>query len=57
VRCAAHVDIVDAMSWVPPEGAMFASHEEAMAHFLADFGDGLDAMQDLARDDVEDKRD
>lgn len=57
VRCAAHADVVDAMGWVPPEGALFASDEEAMAHFLSDCGDGLDAMHELARDGDEDKRD
>lgn len=57
VRCAAHADVVDAMSWVPPEGAMFASDQEAMAHFLSDYSDGLDAMQELVRDGDEDKRD
>lgn len=25
VRCAAHADVLDAMAWVPPEGALFAS--------------------------------
>lgn len=56
VRCAAHADVEDAMSWEPPEGALFASDEEAMAHFLSDFGDGLDAMQELARGDDDDTR-
>lgn len=55
VRCSAHEDVVDAMGWSPPEGALFASDEEAMAHFLADFGDGLDAMQELSRDGDDDK--
>ncbi|MCS4092600.1 hypothetical protein [Rhizobium sp. BK176] len=57
VRCAAHVDVVDAMSWLPPEGVMFETSEEAMAHFLSDFGDGLDAMQEMARNGDDDKRD
>ncbi len=57
VRCAAHAGVMDAMDWVPPDGAMFAREEEAMAHFLGDFGDGVDFMQELARDGDEDKRD
>ncbi|MBV2183972.1 MAG: hypothetical protein KUL88_05470 [Rhizobium sp.] len=57
VRCAAHVDVLDAMGWVPPTGALFESDAEAMAHFLGDYGDGLDAMHELARDGDEDKRD
>lgn len=56
VRCAAHVDVVEEMSWMPPEEALFASEEEAMAHFLGDFGDGLDAMQELSWDGEDDKR-
>ncbi|WP_156397342.1 hypothetical protein [Rhizobium sp. Root1204] len=56
VRCAAHEDVVDAMGWQPPEGAMFESDEEAMAHFLSDFGDGLDAMQEMARNGDDDER-
>ncbi|GMB82734.1 hypothetical protein NN6n1_35170 [Shinella zoogloeoides] len=57
VRCAAHAAVVDAMGWRPPEGASFESDEEALAHFLGDYGDGLDAMQELSRNDVEDKLD
>ncbi|TAW73024.1 hypothetical protein ELI16_14300 [Rhizobium ruizarguesonis] len=49
MRCAAHVDVVDAMAWVPPVGVMFDTEEEAMAHFLGDYGDGLDMMQELQR--------
>ena len=56
VRCAAHADVLDAMAWVPPERALFASDEEAMAHFLSDFGDGLDAMRELSRSRDDDKR-
>lgn len=57
VRCAAHARVVDALAWQPPEGALFDIAEEAMAHFLSDYGDGLDFMQDLARDGEDDKRD
>lgn len=46
VRCPAHVDVVDAMSWQQPEGVLFASDEEAMAHFLGDYGDGVDFIQE-----------
>lgn len=60
VRCAAHVDVEDAMSWQPPKDVMFETDEEAMAHFLADFGDGLDfmqEMQEMARNGDDDKQD
>lgn len=62
VRCAAHVDVVDAMSWVPPEGVLFDSDAEAMAHFLSDYGDGIDFMQqqvaaDEDSDDVDETQD
>jgi hypothetical protein len=56
VRCAAHEDVVDAMTWVPPKDALFESDEDAMAHFLGDYDNGLDMMQDLARDGGDDKR-
>lgn len=55
VRCAAHADVADAMTWLPPEGVLFETDEEAMAHFLGDYGDGLDAMQELSRSGDDDK--
>lgn len=52
VRCAAHVDVVDAVEWSGNVvGYMFESAEEAMAHFLADYGDGLDMMKELVPKD------
>ena len=57
VRCAAHADVLDAMTCVPPEGVMFASDQEAMRHFLSDYGDGLEAMQELSRSVGDGKRD
>ncbi|OCW56248.1 hypothetical protein [Hoeflea olei] len=56
VRCAAHVDVVDAMGWVPPADVMFETDEEALAHFLDDYGGGLDAMQELSQDGDDDTR-
>jgi len=48
VRCPAHVDVVDAVEWSgDPVGFMFDSAEEALAHFLQDYGAGLDVMQEL----------
>lgn len=40
VRCAAHADVVDAMVWVSPEGVLFETDEEVMAHLPSDYGDG-----------------
>jgi hypothetical protein len=55
VRCVRHEDVVDVMEWSGnPVGFLFDSAEEAMAHFLEDYGDGLDMMQELAREDVDD---
>ncbi|MDH2091506.1 hypothetical protein N5K21_22500 [Rhizobium pusense] len=52
VRCVRHEDVVDAVEWsVNPVGFMFDSAEAAMAHFLGDYGAGLEMMRDLARDD------
>jgi hypothetical protein len=48
VRCARHEYVIDAEEWsraLPPTRAMFESEEEALAHFQADFGDGLDFIQ------------
>ncbi len=48
VRCVRHEYVVDAVEWGGnPVGFMFESTDEAMAHFLADYGAGLDMMQDL----------
>lgn len=52
VRCVRHEYVVDVAEWsANPVGAMFETTEEAMAHFLQDYGDGLEMMQELARDD------
>ncbi len=62
VRCPAHVDVLDAVEWSgDPVGFMFESAEEAMAHFLDDYGDGIDFMREMQAaagedsDDVEDE--
>lgn len=57
VRCVRHEDVVDAFEWSGnPVGFMFDSADEAMAHFLEDYGAGLDMMQELqtAVDDEQD---
>ncbi|OHV83692.1 hypothetical protein [Rhizobium sp. LCM 4573] len=61
VRCVRHEYVVDAVEWSrDPVGFMFESAEEAMAHFLADYGDGIDMMKELqetqasANEDVDD---
>jgi len=48
VRCVQHGYVVDAAEWSrDPVRFMFDSTEEAMQHFVWDYGDGLDAMQEL----------
>lgn len=55
VRCVRHEHVLEVAEWsANPVGAMFETTEEAMAHFLQDYGDGLDMMQELARDDGDD---
>lgn len=55
VRCVRHEHVVDAAEWSGnPVGFLFGSAEEAMAHFLDDYGDGLQMMQELALKDVDD---
>ncbi len=50
VRCRLHEYVLDAVAWgasASVAGFMFETREEAMAHFLKDYGDGLDMMQEL----------
>ena len=48
VRCVQHEHVVDAVAWSrDPVGFMFDSADEAMSHFLADYGAGIDMMQEL----------
>lgn len=55
VRCERHEYVVDAMEWSGnPVGALFDSAEEAMAHFLDDYGAGVDMMRELAAADEDD---
>lgn len=55
VRCVRHEYVVDAAEWSGnPVGALFDDADEAMAHFLDDYGKGIDMMQELARKDVDD---
>lgn len=57
VRCVRHEYVVDVDAWkkeLAEMPAMFETEEEALAHFLQDYGDGLDMMQELAREDGED---
>lgn len=55
VRCVRHEYVVDVVEWSGnPVGYMFDSADEAMAHFLADYGAGLDMMQELQAGSDED---
>ncbi|RVP47349.1 hypothetical protein [Sinorhizobium medicae] len=57
VRCVRHRYVVDAVEWSGnPVGFMFESAEEAMAHFLRDYGAALDMMKELSREDDDDTR-
>jgi len=49
VRCPAHEDVLDAVTWggSASDGYMFDTPEEALEHFLSDYGAGLDMMQQL----------
>jgi hypothetical protein len=50
VRCPVHRDVVDADAWKKVRAAMpalFDSEAEALAHFLADYGAGLDLVREL----------
>ncbi|MGO7273892.1 hypothetical protein ACCT18_01140 [Rhizobium ruizarguesonis] len=54
VRCVQHGYVVDAVEWSGnPVGFMFGSAEEAMRHFLKDYGDGLDMMRALQASSVD----
>jgi hypothetical protein len=58
VRCVQHGYVVDAGEWSGnPVGFLFESTEEAMSHFLADYGDGLDMMQELQAETAKDSDD
>lgn len=55
VRCVRHEYVVDVAECSGnPVGALFDDADEAMAHFLEDYGKGIDMMQELARKDVDD---
>lgn len=57
VRCVQHEYVVDAVEWSGnPVGFLFDSAEEAMAHFRADYGAGIDMMQELTKKDDDDTR-
>jgi hypothetical protein len=48
VRCVQHGYVVDAGEGNGnPIGFLFDSAEDAMSHFLRDYGDGLDTMKEL----------
>lgn len=57
VRCARHEYVADALDMSrDPVGFMFESAEAAMAHFLSDYGEGLEFMQEAqARGLLDDK--
>lgn len=47
VRCARHEYVADALDMSrDPVGFMFESAEEAMAHLLSDYGEGLEFIQE-----------
>lgn len=57
VRCAAHEGVVDAAEWsANPVGFLFESAEEAMTHFVRDYGGGLDMMQELQAEGLLDSK-
>lgn len=57
VRCVRHEYVVDVVEWSGnPVGFMFESTEEAMAHFLADYGAGLDMMQEAQAEGLLDEQ-
>nr|CAD6612635.1 hypothetical protein RKHAN_02505 [Rhizobium sp. Khangiran2] len=50
VRCRAHEYVLDAVEWggsASSGGYMFDTPEEALAHFLDDYGDGIDFMNEM----------
>ncbi|WP_421405112.1 hypothetical protein [Agrobacterium fabrum] len=52
VRCVRHEYVVDVAEWAAnPLGFMFDTADEAMAHFLDDYGAGVEMMKELARKD------
>ncbi|MGN8152696.1 hypothetical protein ACTJK5_10515 [Agrobacterium sp. 22094] len=56
-RCPVHLDVVDAEEWLRSRAAMsamFESEQEALAHFWADYGAGLDLVRELQRESVSD---
>lgn len=58
-RCPVHRDVVDAEAWKKERAAMpalFATEAEALKHFLADYGAGLDLVRELQRGDDDDTR-
>lgn len=57
VRCVQHEYVVDAVEWSGnPVGFLFESTDEAMAHFLRDYGDGVQMMQELAQEEGDDEK-
>lgn len=57
IRCRRHEDVIDVGEWRARQDAipvMFKTEEEALAHFLADYGAGLDMMKELAADEGRD---
>ncbi|WP_139786337.1 hypothetical protein [Agrobacterium genomosp. 2] len=56
IRCVRHENVVNAEEWKQRQDAipvMFETEAEALTHFLADYGDGLDFMQEMACEDAE----
>ncbi|MCQ1853892.1 hypothetical protein ELH02_14055 [Rhizobium ruizarguesonis] len=58
VRCVQHEYVDDAVKWSGNAvGFLFDSVEEAMSHFLRDYGGGIDMMQELQAETAKDSDD
>lgn len=58
-RCPIHRDVVDPGAWKKARAAMpalFGTEAEALEHFLADYGAGLDLVRELQRGICDDTR-
>lgn len=56
IRCVRHDHVVDVEAWRRELAAMsfaFETEAEMVEYFQRDYGDGLDFMQELAREDSE----
>ncbi|MGE7368299.1 hypothetical protein ACQKKX_04410 [Neorhizobium sp. NPDC001467] len=59
-KCVLHADVIDAEDWRAKResmSVMFENEQEAIAHFLQDYGAGLDLMKELMSDGERDPED